>query len=305
MRAMGATVAGRENDSLPPIAIRGGSLRGMRHELAVASAQVKSCILLAGLQADGATEIVEPALSRDHTERIIRYAGGRVEREGAADGPGVVRVWPVEKLKLDSLAVPGDFSSAAFFVVAALLIDGSSVTVENAGLNPSRTGLLGVLERMGAAVAIDSLPATGPEPVGRITARTSRLVATDVGAQEVPNVIDELPLFLLAAAKAEGISHLRGAAELRAKESDRLGAMAALLGALGVKVVEYPDGMDVYGKPDGWAGGGIATEADHRVAMAGAIAGAASTDGTTIDDVGCIAVSYPHFVRDLEGLGGR
>jgi 3-phosphoshikimate 1-carboxyvinyltransferase len=305
LRAMGATVAGRENDSLPPIAVRGGSLRGLRHDLTVASAQVKSCILLAGLRADGETEIVEPALSRDHTERIIRYAGGRVEREGAADGPGVVRVWPLEKLKMDSLVVPGDFSSAAFFIVAALLIDGSCVTVENAGLNPSRTGLLAVLKRMGAAVDIETLPATGPEPVGRITARASRLVATDVGAQEVPNVIDELPLFLLAAAKAEGVSHLRGAAELRAKESDRLGAMTALLAALGVKVVEYPDGIDVYGKPDGWTGGTVATEADHRVAMAGAIAGVASTLGTTIDDAGCIGVSYPDFVRDLEGLGGR
>jgi 3-phosphoshikimate 1-carboxyvinyltransferase len=305
LRAMGATVAGREDDSLPPIAIRGGSLRGMRHELAVASAQVKSCILLAGLRAGGETAIAEPAPSRDHTERIIRYAGGRVERDGATDGPGVVRVWPLEKLSLDSLVVPGDFSSAAFFIVAALLIEGSSVVVENAGLNPSRVGLLAVLRRMGAAVDIEALPAAGPEPVGRITASASHLRATEVSGHEVPNVIDELPLFLLAAAKAEGVSRLRGAAELRAKESDRLRAMAALLGALGVNVVEYPDGMDVYGRPDGWTGGDLATEADHRVAMAGAIAGAASTNGTTIDDVGCIAVSYPDFVRDLERLAGR
>jgi 3-phosphoshikimate 1-carboxyvinyltransferase len=303
--AMGATVAGRENDSLPPISIRGGALRGMRHELAVASAQVKSCIMLAGLRADAMTEIVEPAPSRDHTERIIRYAGGRVEREGAADGPGTVRVWPLERFSMGSLVVPGDFSSAAFFLVAALLVNGSRVTVENAGLNPSRTGLLAVLQRMGAAIDIDTLPAAGPEPVGRMTASTSHLVATDVGANEVPNVIDELPLFLLAAAKAEGVSHLRGAAELRAKESDRLQAMAALLGALGVKVVEHPDGMDVHGRPEGWRGGSILTEADHRIAMAGAIAGAASDGGTSIDDAGCIGVSYPDFVRDLEGLEGR
>ena len=305
LRAMGATVAGRENDSLPPIAIRGGSLHGMRHELAVASAQVKSCIMLAGLRADSMTEIAEPAPSRDHTERIIRFAGGRVEREGAADGPGTVRVWPVERLNMESLVVPGDFSSAAFFVVAALLVDGSRIVVENAGLNPSRTGLLAVLRRMGADIDIETLPAAGPEPLGRLTARTSGLVATDVGANEVPNVIDELPLFLLAAARAEGVSHLRGAAELRAKESDRLQAMAALLGVLGVKVVEHPDGMDVHGRPSGWVGGTIATEADHRIAMAGAIAGAASTGGTTVDDAGCVGVSYPHFARDLEALGGR
>ena len=266
---------------------------------------MKSCILLAGLRADGQTEISEPAPSRDHTERIIRYAGGRVEREGAPEGPGTVRVWPLQKIKMDSLTVPGDFSSAAFFIVAALIIAGSGVTVENAGLNPSRTGLLGVLRRMGAAIDVEALPALGPEPVGHITARTSHLVATDVAAPEVPNVIDELPLFLLAAAKAEGISRLRGAAELRAKESDRLRAMAALLRALGVKVVEYPDGMDVYGDPHGWAGGSVATEGDHRVAMVGAIAGAASTHGTAIDDEGCIGVSYPDFGRDLARLGTR
>jgi 3-phosphoshikimate 1-carboxyvinyltransferase len=305
LRAMGTTISGRENDSLPPIVIRGGTLRGVRHELVIASAQVKSCILLAGLRADGHTEIGEPAASRDHTERIIRFAGGRVEREGDPAGPGTVRVWPVESLHMGSLVVPGDFSSAAFFLVAALLIADSRVTVENAGLNPSRTGLLAVLERMGGAVATEAVLAGGAEPVGRITASTSELVATDVGADEVPNVIDELPLFLLAAAKAEGVSRLRGAAELRAKESDRLQAMAGLLRALGIRVVEHPDGMDVYGNPAGWAGGNIASEGDHRIAMAGAVAGAASADGTVIDDAECVAVSYPGFVSDLEGLGGR
>ncbi len=302
LRDMGATVAGRERDSLPPVAIRGGALRGMRHELAVASAQVKSCILLAGLRARGETQVLEPAASRDHTERMIRYAGGRVEREGPTGGPGTVRLWPVEKLRMHSLAVPGDFSSAAFFVVAALLIEDSLVTIENAGLNPTRTGLLAVLKRMGAAIDVEHDEAPGPEPLGRITARTSRLAATEVKADEVANVIDELPLFLLAAAKAEGVSRLRGAAELRAKESDRLRAMSRLLRALGVEVVEHPDGMDVVGDPNGWGGGSIATEGDHRVAMAGAIAGAASKDGTLIDETDCIAVSYPGFVRDLEAL---
>ena len=305
LREMGATVAGRGHDSLPPVAIRGGALRGTRHQLAVASAQVKSCILLAGLRAQGETQVVEPGASRDHTERMIRYAGGRVEREGPSDGPGTVRLWPVERLKMDSLAVPGDFSSAAFFIVAALLIDDSLVTIENAGLNPTRTGLLTVLDRMGAAIEVEGTEASGPEPVGRVTARTSRLVATEVQAYEVANVIDELPLFLLAAAKAEGVSRLRGAAELRAKESDRLRAMSRLLQALGAEVVERPDGMDVIGDPNGWRGGSIVTEGDHRVAMVGAIAGAASRDGTRIDDVDCIAVSYPEFVRDLEALEGR
>jgi 3-phosphoshikimate 1-carboxyvinyltransferase len=277
----------------------------MRHELAVASAQVKSCILLAGLRAEGETQVAEPAASRDHTERMIRYAGGRAEREGPPDGPGTVRLWPVERLKMHSLTVPGDFSSAAFFIVGALLIQDSLVTIENAGLNPTRTGLLNVLKRMGAAIDVESTEVSGPEPVGRITSRTSRLLATEIRGDEVANVIDELPLFLLAAAKAKGISRLRGAAELRAKESDRLQAMSRLLRALGVEVVEYADGMDVVGDPNGWGGGTIATEGDHRGAMAGAIAGAASKHGTTIDDASCIAVSYPGFVRDLEALGGR
>jgi 3-phosphoshikimate 1-carboxyvinyltransferase len=320
LAAMGASVAGRAHDSLPPVYIRGGVLRGMHHELQVASAQVKSCLLLAGLRAQGETSVAEPAASRDHTERMIRHAGGRVEREGAADGSGVLRVWPVERLKMNEVTVPGDFSSAAFFLVAALLTADSCVTVENAGLNPTRIGLLRVLRRMGASIAVEpQSPAseTAPpdevytrvaedlEPVGRITACTSPLVATDVDADEVPNVIDELPLFLLAAARAEGISRLRGAGELRAKESDRLRAMARLLEALGVRVVEHPDGIDVTGDPRGWTGGRIATDGDHRIAMAGAIAGAASRTGTIIDDEGCIAVSYPGFLRDLEMLETR
>ncbi len=306
LKAMGAMVAGRENDSLPPIAIRGGELRGMRHELAVASAQVKSCILLAGLRAEGETEIVEPGASRDHTERMIRHAGGRVEREDLPAGRGILRVWPVDRLFMDSLVVPGDFSSAAFFIVAAQLIADSEVTVENAGLNPTRTGLLAVLRRMGASVDVEALPGAGPEPVGRITARTSDLVATDVEAGEVPNVIDELPLFLLAAARAKGVSHLRGAAELRAKESDRLGRHGrASCGLWGSPWWSIPTAWTCTGDPEGWAGGAIVTEADHRVAMCGAIAGAASSQGTIIDDADCIAVSYPDFVRHLEVLGGR
>jgi 3-phosphoshikimate 1-carboxyvinyltransferase len=292
----------------------------MRHELAVASAQVKSCLLLAGLRAEGETQVVEPGASRDHTERMIRYAGGRVEREGSPEAGGVVRVWPVDRLRMRSLVVPGDFSSAAFFMVAALLAEDSMIILENVGLNPTRTGLLRVLDRMGAAIEVDQAAVAhdaaagardagpeeaGAEPVGRAVARTSRLVATDVTAAEVANLIDELPLFLLAAAKARGVSRVRGAAELRSKESDRLRAMARLLGALRVEVVEYPDGMDVVGNPNGWRGGSIVTEGDHRVAMAGAIAGLASRDGTTIDDADCIAVSYPGFLDDLAAVRGQ
>ena len=304
LAAMGASVAGRQGNSLPPIAIRGGVLRGMSHRLAVASAQVKSCILLAGMRAAGPTAVIEPGASRDHTERMICYAGGRVERDDHPDGSGVVRVWPVAGLSMDALAIPGDFSSASFFLVAALLIPGSEVCVANAGLNPTRTGLLTVLERMGADIQVEPSDMMGPEPIGRVTARACSLTATDVSPSEVPNLIDELPLFLLAAAKARGTSRVRGATELRAKESDRLRATTALLRALGVQVTEYPDGMDVVGDPDGWRGGAVVAQADHRMAMVGAIAGAASGEGVRVDDLSCVAVSYPGFTEALAELGG-
>jgi 3-phosphoshikimate 1-carboxyvinyltransferase len=305
LAAMGATVAGRAQDSLPPFSIRGGALRGMRHELTVASAQVKSCLLLAGLRASGQTVVVEPGLSRDHTERMLRHAGAEVVSADRGEGAGIVTLSPVERLDLPAVTVPGDFSSAAFLLVAALLVPESQVTVEKVGLNPTRTGLLDVLERMGADLSVEPGQTTGPEPVGRITARSTSLLATEVGAAEVPNVIDELPLFLLAAAKAEGVSRLRGAAELRAKESDRLAAMAALLRGLGVTVTEHEDGLDVVGDPRGWQGGVITSAGDHRIAMVGAVAGVASREGTYVDDIGCIAVSFPGFVERLRLIGGR
>lgn len=305
LSAMGATVAGRNRNTLPPIALRGGRLRGITYTLPIASAQVKSCLLLAGLRAEGETHLIEPSPSRDHTERMIAYAGGKIEQTLLPDGRNKVSVWPCSGLKSSYVAVPGDFSSAAFFVVGALLVPGSEVRVTGVGLNPTRTGLTDVLLRMGADLEVDYTGTTGPEPVGAILARTSELKATKVDAGEVPGLIDELPLFLLAAARARGISRLRGAGDLRAKESDRLSSMAALLRALGVEVVEYPDGMDVTGLPGGWRGGQVLSMADHRLAMVGAIAGAASQDGVHVDDVACAAVSYPEFVDTLARLGGR
>jgi 3-phosphoshikimate 1-carboxyvinyltransferase len=305
LTAMGATVLGRGGGLYPPMAVKGGRLRSIEHEMSVASAQVKSCLLLAGLRADGPSTIIEPAPSRDHTERMIRYAGGRVKRRQLPDGRGLLEVWPVEELHLEHIDVPGDLSSAAFFIVAALLVPDSEVQIDGVGLNPSRTAVLDVLERMGADIEVVPAPEGALEPTGTIIARSSELRATDVGADEVPNLIDELPLFLLAAARAAGVSRLRGAAELRAKESDRLAAMAAALRALGVTVTEHPDGMDVQGLAEPWSGGAMASAQDHRIAMVGAVAGLGSREGVTVDDINCTVVSFPGFTDALVGLGAR
>jgi 3-phosphoshikimate 1-carboxyvinyltransferase len=304
LAAMGATVAGRVGNTLPPISIRGGALRAVDHKLSVVSAQVKSCLLLAGLRADGVTSIAEPGQSRDHTERMIRQGGGRVEREETPGGTGVVRVWPVETLHLTLVDVPGDFSSAAFLLVAALLVPGSELTVERVGLNPTRTGLVDALVRMGADLEVEVTDAEAFEPIGRVTARYSELRATDIEPQEVPNLIDELPAFLLAAAKARGTSRVRGAEELRVKESDRLAAMARILSSLGVTTLQNTDGLEVTGRPQGWDGGYVETHADHRLAMVGALAGYASKSGVSVDDVRCTNVSFPGFAEMLHGLGG-
>jgi 3-phosphoshikimate 1-carboxyvinyltransferase len=266
---------------------------------------VKSCLLLAGLRAEGVTSVSEPGASRDHTERMIRKGGGRVERQGPIDGPGIVSVWPVDKLTLEDVDVPGDFSSAAFLLVAALLVPGSEVTVEGVGLNPTRVGLLRALKRMGADISVGIADSQAFEPIGRVTARYSELKATDIEPSEVPSIIDELPVFLLAAAKAEGTSRVTGAEELRVKESDRLLAMGRLLAGLGVIVTEHNDGLEVVGRPAGWHSGRVITDGDHRLAMVGAIAGYASTSGVTIDDVGCMGVSFPGFVDTLCELGAQ
>lgn len=301
---MGATVAGRCGNSLPPIVIQGGELRGRTHELAVASAQVKSCLLLAGLRATGPTTVIEPAPSRDHTERMITYAGGQVESELLPDGRGRVTVEPVSELHMNRVVVPGDISSAAFFIVAATLVPGSQLTLTQVGLNPTRTGLLTVLERMGADLDIRPTEMLGPEPVGTVVVRSAELSATEVGPAEVPALIDELPLFLLAAAHARGVSRLYGAEELRAKESDRLQVMAAFLRSLGITVQEHPDGMEVHGRPDGWQGGQVFAQGDHRMAMVGAVAGLASRQGVHVDDTACMTVSFPGFMELLRSLGG-
>jgi 3-phosphoshikimate 1-carboxyvinyltransferase len=293
LTAMGAGV--ETADGRLPLGIQGRPLRAIDYALPVASAQVKSCLLLAALYADAPTTVVEPAPTRDHTERMLARAGARVVIRATS-----MTVHPATRLNLGAVDVPGDFSSAAPFVVAATLVPGSEVHVHGVNLNPRRTGLLHILERMGANVTVYNRREIGGEPGGDLDVRSADLVATTVGPGEVPLAIDELPLFALAAACAHGRSRLRGAAELRAKESDRIEATVEALRALGVRAEASPDGFAITGVPTRPRGGKVDSRGDHRIAMLGAVAGLASMGGVEIADPDCVAVSFPGFF-DLLG----
>jgi len=295
LRRMGASLSCRE-DRLPPLAVEGAPLAGISYELPVASAQVKSCLLFAGLLAEGETRVVEPLPSRDHSERMLSAAGADVRRQD-----GAVAISAPERLEAGRIAVPADFSSAAFFLVGALLVPGSDVTLTGVGLNPTRTGLLTVLERMGAEVETTVEGDRGGEPAGRVRARASELRATEVGGAEVPLAIDELPLVALAACFAEGTTTIADAAELRRKESDRIATVAAALTALGGRVEATADGMAIEGT-GGLARGAVDSHGDHRIAMLGAIAGLASRDGVEVSGMEAASVSYPRFEADLASL---
>lgn len=297
LRRMGADLSARE-DRLPPLEVRGAALHGIEYELPVASAQVKSCLLFAGLLAEGETRIAEPQPTRDHSERMLRAAGAEIEREGET-----IVIHPAERLVPRRFVVPADFSSAAFFLVAALLVEGSEVELQGVGLNPTRTGLLTVLGRMGARVERLDEGEEGGEPIGTIVARASELRGTEVGDEEIPLAIDELPLVALAACFAEGATTIRDAAELRRKESDRIATVSAALKALGGRVEASEDGMVIEGT-GGLRGGAIDSHGDHRIAMLGAIAGLASHEGVEVAGMDAAAVSYPGFERDLTVLRG-
>jgi 3-phosphoshikimate 1-carboxyvinyltransferase len=295
LRLMGAQVACRD-DRLPPLEVEGGPLHGIEYELPVASAQVKSCLLFAGLLGEGETRIVEPLPSRDHSERMLAAAGAEIER-----AEGAVTVRPAARLEPGEIVVPADFSSAAFFLVAALLVPGSEVTLSRVGLNPTRTGLLSILERMGADIEVEPEGERGGEPSGTLRVRGSQLKATEVGGVDVPLAIDELPLVALAACFAEGETTIRDAAELRRKESDRISTVAKALNSLGAAVETSEDGMRIEGG-GGLRGGSVESHGDHRIAMLGALAGFASREGVEVDDMDAAAVSYPEFEADVASL---
>jgi 3-phosphoshikimate 1-carboxyvinyltransferase len=299
LKLMGARV--ETEDGRPPLRIEGGRLTAIRYELPVASAQVKSAILFAGLYAEGRTTVLEPVPTRDHSEIMLAAAGAPIQRR-----PGRVSVGPAERLRLEEVAVPGDFSAAAPFIVAATLLPGSELTIHDVGLNPTRTGLLDVLERMGARITtFNRRRSPGGEPTGDILVQSAELVATKVGAEEVPRLIDELPLFALAAACARGESRVEGAQELRVKETDRIETVTTSLRALGVRVKKRHDGFGVRGVPTRPKGGGMGSDGDHRIAMLGAVAGLVSRKGVELKDPEAVAVSFPGFFELLDSVTQR
>jgi len=295
MGARVETSAGR-----PPIAIEGGDLHAIDYRLPVASAQVKSAVLLAGLYADGRTTVVEPAPTRDHTELMLAAAGASVRRR-----PSSVSIEPAERLELGTVEVPGDFSSAAPFVVAATLLPGSELTIHGVGLNPLRTGLLDVLDRMGARIIVFNRRRAGGEPVGDLEVHSAELTATSIAPEEVPRLVDELPLFALAAACARGESVVRGAQELRVKETDRIETVTTSLRALGIRIRDRDDGFGVRGVPSRPKGGGMGSAGDHRVAMLGAVAGLVSREGVALGGADAVAISFPGFFELLEEVAQR
>ena len=296
LREMGASVSGQGERCLPPVEVHGGSLRAIRYETPVASAQVKSAVLLAGLYAEGQTSVTEPYQSRDHTERMLGAFGAQIRTEGLTT---TIRGG---ELTGGSIAVPGDISAAAFPLAAALLVAGSRVTIGGCGVNPTRTGALAVLREMGGV--IDEIPEAdrSGEPVARLTAAASRLRGCEIGAAAIPQLIDELPVLCVAAALAEGTTHVSGAQELRVKESDRLEAMTSELGKMGARITERPDGLAIEGV-ERLRGAEVSGRGDHRVAMALAIAGAAAEGETVVTEAGGIATSFPGFVTTMRRVG--
>jgi 3-phosphoshikimate 1-carboxyvinyltransferase len=298
LRRMGAGVETTEGRA--PFVVRGAPLRGIEYELPVASAQVKSAALLAGLSAAGRTTVIEHAPTRDHTELMLAAAGAAVRRT-----PASASVERAERLSLDAVRVPGDFSSAAPFIVAATLLPGSDLTIHGVGLNARRTGLLDVFDRMGARIAVFNRRRESGEPVGDLQVRSADLVATTIDAAEVPTLVDELPLFALAAGMAHGESVITGAEELRQKETDRIETVSIALRTLGIRVSTSHDGLRVRGVPSRPKGGGIDSGGDHRIAMLGAIAGLVSREGVEVGGAEAAAISFPGFFALLDSVAQR
>ncbi|MEB3200569.1 MAG: 3-phosphoshikimate 1-carboxyvinyltransferase [Synechococcaceae cyanobacterium] len=296
---MGAAISGRADGNLAPLAIQGRTLHGAVIRTPVASAQVKSALLLAALTADGETTVIEPAHSRDHSERMLRAFGADLQVSGPQGTTVTVRPGP--ELRGQAVVVPGDISSAAFWLVAAAITPDSDLTVRNVGLNPSRTGILEVLEAMGARLSVLERRDVAGEPVGDLRVQYGPLQPFHIDGDLIPRLVDEIPVLAVAACCAEGVSRIGGAEELRVKETDRLAVMARQLGAMGARIEEHPDGLTITG-PTTLRGAEVDSETDHRVAMSLAVASLVARGDTTLADPGAAAVSYPGFWDDLARL---
>ncbi|NOX20543.1 MAG: 3-phosphoshikimate 1-carboxyvinyltransferase [Nitrospirae bacterium] len=294
---MGASIMARQENSLAPIAIKGGRLRGIHYRCPVASAQVKSAILLAGLYAEGTTTVVEPRKSRDHTERMLPAFGAKISVDDLSVSiSSGAELYPVD------IVVPGDFSSAAFFMVAALIIKGSEVLIKNVCINPTRTGLINAISSMGGNIQILNEREVSGEPVADILCQyTEGLKGIDLPEELVPSMIDEFPIFTVLATQAEGITTVRGAEELRVKESDRISTMARELSKMGVEVEEFPDGMSIKG-PVKLKGAQLNSHHDHRVAMALSVAALVAEGESVIEGTEAVDISFPGFYEVLRRL---
>lgn len=305
LRDMGAAIAGRKGGELAPLAITGTRLRAIEYRSPVASAQIKSSLLLAGLFAEGTTRVTEPRLSRDHTERMFQFFGIPLTRE---NGALVLQGRPSAGWSGRRLMVPGDFSAAAFFIVGATILPESDITIQNVGINPTRTGLIEVMRAMGARIQILNQREEAGEPVADLRVASAPLKGVTIGADLIPHTIDEFPILCVAAAVAEGETVIAGAEELRVKESDRIATMSAELKAMGARITEKPDGMVITGLGAKSVNGRLKAAAkaqshgDHRVAMSLAIGGLTAERGMTIADTACVDTSFPNFESKLVEL---
>mgnify|MGYP000890486297 CR=1 FL=1 len=291
LTVMGAEIWGRAGGFYPPLAIKGNkNLKGISYRMPVASAQVKSALLLAGLYAGGQTRIIEPEKSRDHTERMLQAMGADLEVQGLE-----ITLKPGRELQAQEFFVPGDISSAAFFLVAALIVPGSEIMIRDVGINPTRAGLIEVLQGMGARLAIENQRVVGGEPIGDIVAGYSELRGTRVAGDIIPRLIDEIPILAVAMALAEGESVVRDAGELRVKESDRIKAICSGLGKMGAGIVELEDGFVIQGRPEGLTGAAVDSRGDHRIAMSTAIAALKARGETIVHNSEVVDISFPEF----------
>ncbi|MER3433896.1 MAG: 3-phosphoshikimate 1-carboxyvinyltransferase [Leptolyngbya sp. ERB_1_1] len=296
LQQMGAQIWGRKQNSLAPLAIQGQALKPIHYHSPIASAQVKSCILLAGLMTEGQTTVTEPALSRDHSERMLRAFGADLTVDPKTNS---VTVTGQAQLTGQTVIVPGDISSAAFWLVAGAIVPDSDLTIENVGINPTRTGVLEILERMGADITIENLREVAGEPVADLRVRHSQLKACEISGDAIPRLIDEIPILAVAAVFAEGTTIVKDAEELRVKESDRITVMATQLNQMGASVKELPDGMEITGGTT-LQGTEVDSYTDHRIAMSLAIAALNASGTTTIHRAEAAAISYPDFTATLQ-----